>query len=94
VPTHWSNKSGFFYAVSTAVLWSDYGPIYGARTVPWAAQNRIVDHDAARHQSEYQCKINPWVGSGPKIDICIEQLVFILGDVPGKNPSRVSCIIL
>jgi len=35
-----------------------------------AAQNFIVNHDAARHQNEYQCKINPWVSSGPKINIC------------------------
>ena len=38
----------------------------------------------ARHQ---QCGIKPWVGPGPEIEICI------LGDVPGKGPSRESYII-
>jgi hypothetical protein len=31
-----------------------------------AAQNRIVDHNAAHRQGEYQCKINPWVALGLK----------------------------
>lgn len=62
-----------------------------------AAQNGIVDADAVRvvkvsHKD--QCKINPWVGSEPEIDICIELFVCILGDVLGKGPSRESYIMI
>jgi len=55
------------YTVSTAVPWYMW---YTMNVDIGAAQNFIVNHDAARHQNEYQCKINPWVSSGPKINIC------------------------
>jgi hypothetical protein len=55
------------------------------------AQNGIVDADAAPVVNDKdQCKINPWVGSGPEINLCIQRFVCISGDILGKGPSRVS----
>ena len=77
------------YAASTAVPCQ----IWGTGTMTWAAQHGIVDADAAHVvEDKNQCKINPWVGSGLEIDICIEQLRCILGDVLGNGPSRESYI--